>query len=359
MEHRVPWQGSESVQAVLDARRAELDFATGDVQHLHIQGQPGVGKTRFALELCRGASWSRSVIYIRQATDLRLYELLDSATADADVQLLVVADEVQDYQLRPLRDSLDRGNGRIRLVTIGHCESPDNERIPEVLVTPLDRQVMQEVIKGWHPSMPPEHIDFVVRFADGYVRLARLAANAVAQRPTMNVQQLLGLSDIRGFLDGMLGSIDRSALYVVAVLDSVGWTGDKEEEGEAIARHLGMDWSTVRTSVTQFHRAHGIAPRGGRYRYISPSPLGIHLAVEAWTTFPDKLESLPEALPSDSARDAYFKRLQSIASNPQARAYARDQLRFFFGLMTLSIPAKFAVGLHYPRQIPAKQPVIS
>jgi hypothetical protein len=191
---------------------------------------------------------------------------------------------------------------------------------------------MQKVINGWYPAMPAEHIDFVVRFADGYVRLARLAADAVAQHSTMDVRGLLGRDEIRGFLDGLLGTGDRRALYVVAVLTSVGWADNKQEEGKAVAEHLSLDWNEVRATVEGFHRRLGIAPRGGRYRYISPTPLGIHLAVEAWTTYPDLLKSLPSVLPSDGARDAYYERLQSMASNPQAREYACEELAPFFSV---------------------------
>jgi hypothetical protein len=125
---------------------------------------------------------------------------------------------------------------------------------------------------------------------------------------------------------------ETDAPSVVAVLTSVGWTDDKQEEGKAVADHFNfnLDWNSVRATVEDFHRRLGIAPRGGRYRYISPTPLGIHLAVEAWTTCPDLLKSLPGVLPSDVARDAYYERLQSMASNPQAREYAREELAFFF-----------------------------
>jgi DNA polymerase III delta prime subunit len=328
-EHQVPWQASTPVQTELVAQRANLDFAIGSIYHLHIQGPPGVGKTRFALELCREAPWRTKVIYIRQAADLRLVELIDGVAADDGVQLIVVADEVQAEQLTPLRDSVGRGNGRVRLITVGHSNTPDPARIPTLLVKPLDRQVMGEVVRGWHPAMPPEHVDFVVRFADGYVRLARLAAGAVAKSPTMDVRGLLNREEIRGFLNGMLGKGDRQALYVVAVLTSVGWIDDKQNEGEEVAKHFGLDWNLVRHIVDDFHNRLGIAPRGGRYRYISPTPLGIHLAVEAWNTYPDLLKSLPGILP-EGAIDAYYERLQSMASNPQAREYAREELSFFF-----------------------------
>lgn len=316
----------------LAAQRVALDFEGGTIQHLHIYGQPGVGKTRFALELCREAAWRGSVIYVQQATDVRLLELIDSAAADPGVRLIVVADEVQPEQLRPLRESVGRSDGRIRLITVGHCPTPDSARIPSLAVRPLDRQMASEVVKGWYPAMPSEHVDFVVCFADGYVRLARLAADAVARSTTIDVRGLLGRDEIRGFLDGMLGSGERRPLHVVAILSSVGWTDDKQVEGEAVAKHLGLDWNDVRAKVEDFHRRLDIAPRGGRYRYISPTPLGIHLAVEAWTTYPELLRTLPDVLPSEGAKDAYYERLQSMASNLQARKYAREELSFFFRL---------------------------
>jgi hypothetical protein len=149
-----------------------------------------------------------------------------------------------------------------------------------------------------------EHTEFVIRFADGYVRLAHLAAFAVARNPSLDMRQLLGQDEVRAFLDGMLGNEDRVALYAVAVLTSVGWSEEKDVEGKAIANHLGLDWNVVRAKVRDFDRRLHIAPRGGRYRYISPIPLGIYLALEAWITWPDLMKSLPDALPTEEARDA-------------------------------------------------------
>ena len=329
-EHQSPWHSTPVLQREIDNRRNDLDFTNGTVHHLHIQGPPGVGKTRFALELCRNARWRYAVIYVRQATDYRLPELIDSATADAGVVLLVVADEAQAEQLRPLRDALTRGQGRIRLITIGHSKTPDPIRIPALSVTPLERESMAEVVRGWYSGMPPEHVDFIVRFADGYVRLAKLAADAVMRDPFLNIRGLLDSDHIREFLDGMLGKGNRQALYVVAVLSHIGWSDEKQSEGKAVAQQLGLGWNQVRTDVEGFHRQYGIAPLSGRYRYISPTPLGIHLAVEAWTAFPDLLKSLPDVLPTEGSKDAYYERLKTIASNPHARKFAQIELCSFF-----------------------------
>lgn len=328
--HRDPWQGTPSLIQAIDQGRTNLDFATGIVLHLHIQGHPGVGKTRFALELCRNAAWAGEVVYVPQAADARLLELIDSAAVDMNVRMLVVADEAQANQLTALRDSVERANGRIRIITIGSAPSPDPARIPALRLEPLDGPGMREVVSRLHPGMPREQVDFVVRFADGYIRLARLAANAVAQNPEMDVRGLLNRDEIRVFMDKMLGDGDRTALYVVAALTSVGWSDDKKHEGEAIAAHFGLRWTEVRLAVDRFNDRVGIAPRSGRYRYISPTPLGNHLAMEAWTALPDLMKTLPKVLPSEEALAAFYERIRFIASNPKAREFAREQLSFFF-----------------------------
>ena len=116
-----------------------------------------------------------------------------------------------------------------------------------------------------------------------------------------------------------------------------------QQEGQAVAAHLGLDWNDVRHQVDYVHRRMGIVPRGGRYRYISPHTLGVYLAHEAWETYPDLMKSLPGVLPSETAMSAYYKRLESLASSPQAQTFAREQLGFFFRIGDF-------VGLHDARR---------
>ncbi|MGO9833003.1 MAG: hypothetical protein ACLP1X_02175 [Polyangiaceae bacterium] len=330
LPHRAPWQPTPEREAELSKMRAELDFSSNALLHLHIQGHPGVGKSRFALELCRDAPWKGSVVYVRDATDLSVREVIEGAVSRPGVRLVLVADEIQRHQLEPLRDAVDAGEGRVRLVTIGHCRTPDPNRIPTLLLKPLDDEAMRKIVGGWRPSMPREHVAFVARFADGYVRLARLASDAVARNPAIDIRGILNENHIREFLDSMLQGGNRRALHVVAVLRSVGWKDDKEIEGTTIAKELGLDWNEVCASVEDFDSRLGIVPRGGRYRYISPTPLGIHLAVEAWGAYPTALRALADKLPTEEAKAAYYDRLEEIASSPHAQKFAREELAFFF-----------------------------
>ncbi len=312
--------------------RKDLDFVGGSVQHLHIFGPPGVGKTRLALELCRNAPWREYVIYVRQAADVRLVPLIDSTVEHQDVRLTIVADEVQQSDLFALRDAVERGNGRIRLITIGHSPSPEPNRIAAFEVKPLEQSAVRKVVNGWYPSMPIDHAEFVAKFADGYMKLARIAADAVEKEPGTGTLDLLGRFEIRSFLDRMLGTENRRPLHVVAALASVGWADDMEGEGKAIAEHLGLSWIEVKAAVEVFDSKFAIAPRSGRFRYISPKPLGIHLAAEAWSTYPELMEALPDKLPTTRAVDAFHERLTSISANPHAKKYGAPELRFFFRL---------------------------
>ena len=326
------YEASEAVRSNLAQRRADLDFAAGSVHHLHVQGPPGVGKTRFALELCRDAPWRDTVVYFQQSDDQRLPELIDSVAQERDpeVRLMVVADEAQLEHLLPFRSSVERAGGRLRVVTVGSCSSPDPQRIPELRIEPLDSGMMREVVNGWYPAMPPEHVDYVTRLADGYLRLARLIAQVIDADREATVPDVLYRAEIRQLLDRMLGDGNRRALYVVAILSHVGWERDRQEEGAAIASYMGLDWNQVRYAVNDFHRRMRIAPRGGRYRYISPDPLGIYLALEALEVYPGIVESLPAALPSEGAREAFYQRLEAIAGNAETREYSREKLGFFF-----------------------------
>ena len=336
-------QITSELSATLTRLGFDTQRAEDRIHHLHIRGQPGVGKTRFALELCRRAPWRDTLIYVPQAEDIRLHRIIAGAGGAPDALLTVVADEAQLEHLEPLRDAIELTNGRVQLITIGGCRSPDTQRIPEVRIDPLDAAVMRDLVTGWCPEMPREQVDFVTGFADGYVRLGRLTADAVEEYPSSTVPDLLDRSGIRRLLDRMLGDADRRCLYVVAVLTHVGWTDDRRQEGQTVAEHLGLDWGDVRYQVGQIHQRMGIAPRGGRYRYISPHPLGVYLASEAWETYSEELKSLPAVLPSETAKAAYYRRLESLANDPRARTFARDQLGFFFRIDDF-------VGLHAARR---------
>lgn len=330
VQHRDPWFPTSKQEETLRQVAAGLDLRDGSVTHAHIFGRPGVGKTRFVLELCRSAGWRGDVLFIRQPGEVSPVQTLQAVGAGAEKRLVLVVDEAQREQVKHWAAVAAQAGGRLRLVTIGQ-EPAGEGGAGEFEIKPLEQATMGKVVQAWHPDMPREHVEFVAGFAGGYVKLARLAARAVKLKPDISIQDLLQDRNVVRLMDDLLQAKieDRRALHVVAALASVGWEGDRQDEGRAIANHLGLDWDTVRARVHDFDRRLGIAPRAGDLRYISPSPLGVYLAAEAWDIDRDRMRSLPSVLPSDAARREYNERFRAVVASPHARAAAEEDLRGF------------------------------
>jgi formylglycine-generating enzyme required for sulfatase activity len=200
-EHQAPWQASDPLALALATYRQVLDPTivrpNESCLHLHLHGPPGAGKTRLALELCREAPWADFVVYVQQARDNNVLSLIAQAASEEGVRFVVMADDTQDDLLMPLRDALEGSEGRIRLITLGTSRSPDPRRITELAVEPLSIDSLSELVRWWYPAMPAELVRTAVDLAAGNPRLARLAADALAQNPGLSTTTLIEQPAIR------------------------------------------------------------------------------------------------------------------------------------------------------------------
>jgi len=331
-EHRKEWHETKSLLATRQALHDALADQS-DTPHVHLYGPVGIGKTRLALEACKTAPWSEYVVYVDDHRQIDVPTWLRQIGANPEARVVLVVDDVPTEELRRFSAAVGRFSGRLRVLTIGHQRSPDLTTIPEKEVGAIDELTMAKIVGGWHGVLPDEHRRFVAKFSGGFVRLAWLAANALVEKRATNAAELLEQTDIRSVLDTLLGEPERrQSLYVVAALESVGWFGPSASEGRAIATHLGLEWNRVVADVDALDRKLGIAPRRGDLRHISPEPLGALIATEAWRAFPERMQSLSDALPSEEARAQFDRRSTSIAATPHVAQFARDNLEGFFSL---------------------------
>ncbi|HEX4422947.1 MAG TPA: hypothetical protein VH165_33755 [Kofleriaceae bacterium] len=330
--HADPWVSSPALEGQLAHVRAIIAFDRPSTrQHLHVFGKPGIGKTRFVLEACHNATWSQSVLYVPQWAEADIGNLLAAVDRSGNNRLVLVVDEVPPEQVGSLAFHASSRPEHMRVISIGHHAPPDDATTEHLEVHRLDDEAMSILIGASHPDMPAEHVDYVVAFADGYTRLARMAAKAVDEEPDLQTTDLFSPGgNIAQLMNRMIGSHDRGSLHVVALLASVGWAGTREEEGKAISAHLGIPWPDVQRRVEEFHRKLGIAPRANDLRYISPAPLGVYLAIDAWQTYPDLVRALPDKLPSEQARRAFFERFEAVAASPRAKQFGEEELARFF-----------------------------
>lgn len=328
--HAGKWVPTAKAQALVEQASKALGPDQQGSSHVHVVGRPGVGKTRLALELCRQAPWRESVLYVPQPDDVPVTQILASLADGVERSLVLVVDEAPGQKLAQWAADAERCGRAVRLLTIGHSAAPCPVSGGEIQVPTLSPDEVTAAVNSWYPAMPREHVEFVVEFADGYVRLARLAADAVAANQAMNVRDLLQSAGVRRFMETLLpGTEDRRALHVLAALTSVGWDGAHAAEGEAIAKHLNQEWAGVRARIQALDDRFGIAPRAGDLRYVSPAPLGVYLAIDAWESYPDLMRSLAAKLPSQKAVSSYYERFRAVMASERARQIAREELERF------------------------------
>jgi hypothetical protein len=287
------------------------------------------------MEIVRGSGLQEFAIYC-PAFDVFVHEFLGQVRGDPSARVLLVVDQVPPEAVSQLNQQVRLSGGRIRLITISSEPPIDSENIRMLNLGRLDSGEMRKLVQAQGLGLPFEHLDYVVRFADGFVKIAQITWMALQVNPDVQgLESLLGRHDIRGFLRQLLGGLeddDLNALEAVALMTRVGWEGEVASQGEVLSTSLGLNWRDVRSRIRRIHERLGIVPLAGRYRYVSPQPLAALLARGALADHGSVILRLPERLPSLAARTALFRRLAQLSDHPVAIAMCREFLDRFDSL---------------------------
>jgi len=328
-EHLIPFQTSPSIEALRRQIQERLDPLAPHF-HTHLWGHPGIGKTRLALEASRDAGWKDSVAYF-SAPDERARSFIDWIKAQPTRGATVIVDECDAEDVRALNDLAGFASRRIRLLSIGTQQPEPRGGLQILELGPYGEEEIKAILRGWFPHLPPPSIDFAARLSDGYVRYARVIGDALDQDPGVSIGELVGPQNLGRLLDRLLGGLSRQHLHVFAVLKSIGWDGALEAEGQAVAGCLSVPWPEAKATALGA-RSLGIIKFGRNLCYVSPHPLALALALDAWQIHGKALQGLPSLLPSESAGRAYYERLEEIGGAAPGSEFFRRELDGFVTL---------------------------
>lgn len=329
----------EPIRKDLAQVREALDPSSGSVFHVHVQGLPGVGKTRFALEAVDGSPWKDLAVCFDGTDNARAIELLAHLGLDKSRHGIVVVDEAQADEIDGLNAAVQRCDGRVRLITIGTARLSGGREKVAIALSRLNDVEMAKVIAERHPRLTNEQVDFCAHQAGGYVKFADVLADAVERNPGVSVTDIFDDDHVTDSLTRLLHGLDgakRRALSIVALFSSIGWKSDAENELKAVAKHFGLTIADFRQAADAAHKRFGICPTAGRRRYVSPDPLANYLATEAWRSEEEAVAKLPGVLGGTPALDAFYDRLKRLATFPAAKSFAQRELDRFFDLTTLN-----------------------
>ena len=312
--HQVPYEWSEKTTGVRNDLRRHIETVANSV-HLHLLGAPGVGKTRLALETF--SDEQLGAIYRPNADNID-QRLLDELIDRRDMSCLLIVDECSARQARRLRQDLAMAEGSIQLITIGTESLSDPQNQFEVDRMPDD--VIEKVVQGVSPAIPPRTAQWIVGKVGGFVKLAHALAQLAAKS---NVN--LSILDLADLLKEMFPDERQlRALTVVALLSDVGWEGNLEVEGQALSKHMGLEWKECRRLISEAE-GEGYIGRRGRQRYVTPDLLAIWLAGREWQRNRDDLLRVWTEL-APGADDRFKRRLGQMGGVPEVAEFAKEVL---------------------------------
>ena len=132
----------EQFQLVEELRGA---LQSGRLPHIRLLGEPGVGKTRMALELTRTENLSPVTLYLRDGRALLKSSFLNELIQDHTYHFVVlVVDECPQKDSAEIWNILRARSERVRLVTIDH--GPDTSADDKMRIVHVDPAGREQII---------------------------------------------------------------------------------------------------------------------------------------------------------------------------------------------------------------------
>lgn len=299
-DHR-SWSTDQDMQPVVhySAEQHQLieevrtGLRSGQAGHVRLIGEPGVGKTRLALEVTRTDDLSAVTLYVKEGRSLLQSSFINELIQSDDHRFVVlVIDECPNKDRAELWNILKSKSERIRVLTIDHGpdKSTDDMRVvnvepagvEEIVAILRDHKLGEGDAKRW------------AKYCEGCPRVAhvlgenlRMDRVDLLQAPaTVEVwDRFIVGHDSRNSEDVELRKI---VLRYVSLFERFGFEPPVEKEAQFIATLVEkcdprLTWPRFQSIV------HGLRQRrilqGVRTLYVTPRLLQVHLYRDFWDVY--------------------------------------------------------------------------
>ena len=263
--------------------------------HVRVLGEPGIGKTKLALEATKTDDLSPLVIYC-SAPQFRDSALMnDLLQSDNHFSVVLVVDECDPHNRFLIWDRLRHRGPRIKLVTIYN----DYDPLPEDDILPLEISRLEDdqiraIIQGYDISS--DQADRYREFCDGSPKMAHHVGKTLASYPSDPSQLLtddyLYQSFYINFRRENLNSEDAQqrelALQYIALFKRFGFAQSVSSEALDIAKKVQNSDPAITTSrfqrIVDTLRKRKVL-QGEFTLYITPKALHIKLWTQWWDIY--------------------------------------------------------------------------
>ncbi len=324
--------GSEQEKLIKGIRAALQENA---VQHIRVIGEPGIGKTRLALESVSDDHIAPSVVYVSSGEEFQKSKLFkELLKPDRHYSVTLVIDDCDDRDRTSIWSAL-KGRSRIKLITIDH--GPD-ETYDSAMRTyhcpPLADEQIKNILFGYLQQNADLHN--WAGWCSGSPRVAHLVGENLKSNPHHILKSPADVPIWDRFIVGHKEMESREAeqhrtvLRHIALFHRFGFESPVSEEGEFICSLVKeadptMTWRRFQ-EIVQHYRDKRIL-QGRHTLFIVPKALHVYLWVDFWKNcghgFP--FQTFMERIPPGMKR--WFLQLFIYAhGSPSAQTVVKDVL---------------------------------
>lgn len=332
----LPLQLSEQQSALINTIRHEIRGTK--FKHIRLIGEPGLGKTRLALEAITAEDIAPQVLYVPHAEDFQRSQLFNNLMRQGNYEnVLLVIDECSEKDRASIWNAL-RERKKVQLLTIDH--GPEQSRDELMLILDLPR-LPDEQISSILATYLPSNVDSShwVAWCEGSPRVAHAVGENLRSNPDdlLKPPATVPLWDrfIAGYesLNNQISQESLTVLRHLALFTKFGFEDPVTNEARFICQIVqrvnpAITWERFQELVNRLRRRRIL--QGKRTLFIVPKALHIHLWINYWDnygrdfSFVDFFSRIPSQLQNWFLQSFIYAHASPVAMDVVARILSPD-----------------------------------
>ena len=260
--------------------------------HVRITGEPGMGKTRLALEACSTDELGGLVVYVDSPRSLEREGIVSWLTRrSVDARAILVVDECDCESAAYYWNMVERYGPRIKLVTIYNEPGGDGRTTESMTVPPLSDAEVGRILSGY--GIKGDALPGWIELCRPYPRAAHMIGQSLALdpgdplRPADTVDGWSRLIASRPAVGEPEYRTRRAVLLWLSLFKRFGYDYDCEGGGktiqELVSRYEGVGPGDFHRTVSKLREMKVL--QGSQTLYITPKALHVYLWSQWWKTY--------------------------------------------------------------------------
>ncbi len=327
------FEESEEQAGLISQIRAGLE---GDVKHIRVVGEPGLGKTRIVLEALKDSQFSSYTLYVPNGSQFGVTGLFRQLLKTPYTKpLVLVIDELSEAELADIWRHLKPRCGYLKIITLDHGRDETYDDEIERLVAP---QLSDNTIKKILADELGEssELDRWAAICEGSPRVAQAVSHNLRANPDDLFRSPTTIPIWSRFLHGYGRREEASARQIdcvtqyLALFSRFGFEAPVDKEAAYIADLVQqadptIGWARFQEIVQDLRQRRVL--QGSRTLFFVPKALHIYLWKQFWKNYGRQFDFIQTFNAMPESLHVWFMKMFKYAGDSSADHVIADILR--------------------------------